>query len=139
MILGFDDTDYAWAAGLFDGEGSVVISNPKDRPNPRIHLTVSMTCKKTIDRFHSIFPQGNIFYKYPKDYQEKGYLPQWRWSVESAPKVVEVIKKLAPYLVTKQDKINDALEHWHSTFDPEKSRNWKNVLASVKEEMPYAI
>ena len=24
-------------------------------------------------------------------------------------------------------------------FDPNKSRNWKNILNNVKEEMPYAV
>lgn len=136
--IGFDTRlEYAWAAGLFDGEGSVCFTNPKDRPNPRIYLSLSMTCEESVRKFHEIVEVGTIIYR--DDYIEKGYKPQWRWSVESSPKVAEFAKRLGPYLVTKQDKFNEALEHWHNNFNPENSGNWKNILARVKEEMPHVI
>lgn len=135
MIL--PNEEYAWAAGLFDGEGSVMFTNPKDRPNPRISLALSMTCEKSVRRFHEIVGIGTV--RNITHWVEKGYKPQWRWSVESSPKIPIFIQKLGPYLVTKKDKFNEALAHWHENFDPKKSGTWKNILANVKEEMPHAI
>ena len=130
-------TDIAWAAGLFDGEGSVIYTNPKDRPNPRIQLTLSMTDKNAVEKFQAIVGTGSIItFHYNK---EKGYLRQWKWSVEKGTDVAKTIKLLGPYLVTKKPAINKALGNWHRKFNVDKSRNWKFLLAKTKEIMPNDI
>jgi len=91
--IGFD-IDYAWAAGLFDGEGSITITNPKDRPNPRIYLTLSMTCEKSVRQFHKIVGVGTVTERF--EGVIKGYKPQWRWSTESSPKSCNFRQKTRP-------------------------------------------
>jgi len=130
-------TDYAWAAGLFDGEGSVCYTNPKDRPNPRIHLTMSMTDRKAVEKFYSIVEVGNI--NILRHYEKQGYQRQYRWHSEKALDVAHVIKYLGPYLVTKKPVMNKALRNWHRNFNANKSKNWKFILAKVKEKMPNVI
>jgi hypothetical protein len=59
-------TDYAWAAGLFDGEGSIsahyLMKKRPGYPDGRLVLRVSlgMTSKKAVRQFFSIIGVGSI-------------------------------------------------------------------------------
>ena len=131
------ELEYAWVAGIIDGEGSIITSNPKDRPNPRIEITVSMTHEGTIRKLLEVMQVGTIIEL--KHYKEKGYKTQWRWKVESHEDSAIVIKLIGKYLVTKKEDVNKALLNWHEKFDPSKSRSWKNILATTKERMPLYV
>src|ERR1044072_1908707 len=112
------ELEYAWVAGIIDGEGSIITSNPKDRPNPRIEITVSMTHEGTIRKLLEVMQVGTIIEL--KHYKEKGYKTQWRWKVESHEDSAIVIKLIGKYLVTKKEDVNKALLNWHEKFAPSK-------------------
>ncbi len=131
------ELQFAWVAGIIDGEGSIITSNPKDRPNPRIEITVSMTHEETIRRLLEILEVGTVIEL--SHYVEKGYKKQYRWKVESHEDTAIVFTKIGRYLVTKKEDANKALKNWHDKFDPNKSRTWKKILATVKERMPLCV
>ena len=55
-------TDLAWAAGFFDGEGSVGIVKQyrNERVIPRIQLHISQKDTRVLDKWYRIFPTGNF-------------------------------------------------------------------------------
>jgi len=56
--MSLTQTDIAWAAGLFDGEGS--ISAHFIGPRLVLRLALSMTSKRAVDRFYEIIHEGTI-------------------------------------------------------------------------------
>ena len=53
--------ELAWAAGLFDGEGSVHIHPmPKQGTGPTIYLQVGQKDRRVLDRFHAAVKVGAI-------------------------------------------------------------------------------
>jgi hypothetical protein len=79
------DVDYAWAAGLFEGEGSVMIS-PKDIPC----LSLAMSDEDVVRRFADIVGRGRINgpYQYGKG------KPMWYWKVTGLEATFEVGQKI---------------------------------------------
>lgn len=77
--------DRRWAAGLFDGEGTIFASahNRPDRARlryVRLHMALSMTDPEPVRRFHDAVGCGAIV-KIPPG--ALGWRPQFRWQATS--------------------------------------------------------
>ena len=81
----------AWAAGLFEGEGS--ITNNRTRAK----LNLAMTDKDVVEKFASIIGYGNVN---PKKNHKKPshWKDQWEWSVGKQSEVRRILSLLLPYL-----------------------------------------
>lgn len=96
----------AWAAGLFDGEGSVYLRQAGRYPRAGAMLTLEMTDLPTVERFAAVVPGGRL---YPARVL-KGNQPLWKWRASSLDDVVQVSRALLPYAVTKQAVLQLALD-----------------------------
>lgn len=67
--------DFAWAVGIFEGEGSIVV----DRG--RFTAKIGMTDEDIIRRVHEVFKVGTVVYSNPPSFQTRGYKPLWVWKV----------------------------------------------------------
>jgi hypothetical protein len=96
------DTHIAWAAGLFEGEGSACISSGQPR------IAVSMTDEDVVRRFAEIVDCGNVRrYHYPATKRK----PYWQWSAQSATDVLHVLGLLYPYLgLRRQERVMEIIE-----------------------------
>jgi hypothetical protein len=97
---------WAWLAGIIDGEGHIGIysySNPK---RFRVALAVCMTHKPTIERIREITGDGFITLDHPKrrQYQKTGY--KWQLSDRA---VATVLRCCLPYLYTKRTQALTAI------------------------------
>lgn len=95
-----NDTDYAWAAGLVDGEGCfcITITNPKKQGKTSMHkffLVIVNTHKETIDRLKEILVVGSLHSQ-----QRNGDKRCYRLVISSL-QAIGAIKLIRPYLVTK--------------------------------------
>lgn len=99
------DLELAWAAGLFEGEGSVRISKPADRNWGSLNVDVPNTDREIVYFFADRWG-GSVHYTEQKG-RRKGY---WRWRLSSkqAEKFLAAIK---PFILTSrvQERINHAL------------------------------
>jgi hypothetical protein len=106
------ETDIAWAAGLFDGEGCVFMARQvrKDRPSRgySLRLSMSMVHKPTIERFASIVGHGNVVV-HSRERARTNARDSWQWSINNA-KALAVIGMLRPYLVTKATEADIATQ-----------------------------
>jgi hypothetical protein len=64
----------AWAAGLFDGEGSITLSGES------LHVRMRNTDFELIERFHDVLRIGSVYGPYTRD-ERDGYRrkPFWDW------------------------------------------------------------
>ena len=112
-----DISDAAYAAGLFDGEGSVYYKKTKQkkhqRPGKPIHnvwvirMEIAMTDKDTIKWCHDLFKCGH----FGERKVQKGNKRQWRWRV-SHRDALYVAKILWPYSQVKLHKIEQIIDHY---------------------------
>lgn len=106
MTRGFTDADpaVAWAAGLFEGEGSCSIS--RRNRQPRVEL--AMTDRDAVERFAEIVGCGNVRFYAGVGPRRKD---TWRWSVQGADDVVRVIGMLWPLLgERRRERATEVLE-----------------------------
>lgn len=66
--------DVAWAAGLFEGEGSFVLTRYPTRLCP--HVALQMTDEDVVRRFASVLGFGTISVRQPR---RDGYKTAWLW------------------------------------------------------------
>tara|TARA_R100001015_G_scaffold16663_1_gene8631 strand:+ start:458 stop:853 length:396 start_codon:yes stop_codon:yes gene_type:complete len=105
-----------YLAGLFDGEGCVTYSNPpKLRKGKKkayrtwnIRLEIAMTCKRTIEFAFEKFGCGHINFRPKQSHQT---MDQWRWRC-SHRDACKVAKYIAPFSVTKQEKLLEVVNHY---------------------------
>jgi hypothetical protein len=108
--MGDDLTDYAWAAGIIEGEGTLSLNKIKARKNSwRVAVTVTMSDFDVIERLHKIFGVGTVRDKAP---QQVGYKPLKEWAVQNQAGCLEVLLRIMPYLGQRRlAKAKEMLEY----------------------------
>ena len=119
------DTDLAYIAGLFDGEGSVLFTRKNEKKKKhngkgyrisnsmRINMEITMTDKSVIFWVHDILGCGTVTRKPRKGLRKDGtkYLMQWRWRCTFRD-AYYVCCILWPFAHTKLPKIQQVIEHY---------------------------
>ena len=139
------DTDIAYIAGLFDGEGSINFNRKIERKKKhkgegyrtsnamRISMEITMTDKSVLIWALEVLGCGTLVKKPRKGLRKDGtkYLMQWRWRCTFRD-AYYVCCLLFPYAHTKLDKIQKVIEH----YSKDKIINGKIVnLKEYKEAM----
>ena len=118
------DTNIAYIAGLFDGEGCVSYKqymrkrphNKKAYPTWSIRMEIAMTDKSILKRVHEVLGVGTVN---PKRYKTKytvGWKKQWRWRCQHR-EAYYVARLLWPYAHVKLDKIQKIIDHYSSHLE----------------------
>tara|TARA_A100001391_G_scaffold174306_2_gene136689 strand:+ start:836 stop:1258 length:423 start_codon:yes stop_codon:yes gene_type:complete len=118
------DTNLAYIAGLFDGEGCVSYKqydrkrphNKRAYPTWSIRLEISMTDQSILKWIHEILKVGTVN---PKRYKTKytlGWKKQWRWRCQHR-EAYYVARLLWPYAHVKLDKIQKIIDHYSSKLE----------------------
>ena len=94
------ETDRAWAAGFFDGEGCFHASRRYRKGNnyySNIKAAISQTDPEVLEKFQRIVGVGSI--RGPIDRgRSENHKPTWVWQVQSFNGVGHVFQVLQPYL-----------------------------------------
>lgn len=105
--------EIAWAAGLFEGEGSVYPYRSRKAHYPRVDL--ASTDEDVVRRFARVVDSGSSVYgpiqskRYPKG------KPFWRWQA-TGTRAVRVMALLAPYLGERRSaRLTEVLAQCEST------------------------
>lgn len=81
-------SDFAWAAGLFEGEGCITISGGAPR------LKLNSTDQDVVERFYGIVGLGQV--REERTYA-RGWKRQWEWYTGAGESVSSVLELLMPY------------------------------------------
>lgn len=113
------DTDVAYIAGLFDGEGCVSYKqymrkrphNKKPYPTWQIRLEIAMTDKSILIWVNEMLGVGTVGEKRYKTKYTKGWKKQWRWRC-SHRDAFKVCCLLFPYAHVKLGEIQKIIQHY---------------------------
>lgn len=87
-----DECEYAWAAGLFEGEGSIVIARRRQRYYAR--LIVYSTDRDVLEHWQRLLG-GHIRARSP---QKDGYKPAFYVELGAQDQVKAALERMAPWL-----------------------------------------
>ena len=133
------DTDIAYLAGLFDGEGSIDFAKRKEKKRSgtyncmRISMEITMTDQSIIRWVTEVLGCGTFSKKPRKGKRKDGtkYLMQYRWRCTFRD-TFYVCCLLFPYAHTKLPKIQQVINHYSkmkleesNVVDLEHYRMWK--------------
>ena len=118
------DTNLAYIAGLFDGEGCVSYKqydrkrphNKRAYPTWSIRLEISMTDQSVLKWIHEILKVGTVNPKRNKTKYTLGWKKQWRWRCQHR-EAYYVARLLWPYAHVKLDKIQKIIDHYSSKLE----------------------
>ena len=124
------DTDIAYIAVLFDGEGSINITRrPEKKKNHkgsgyrvsnsmRIIMEISMTDQSVLIWLHEVLGVGTLTDKPRKGLRKNGtkYLMQYRWRCTFRD-AYRVCCLIWPFAHTKLPKIQQVIEHYAKQLD----------------------
>ena len=119
------ETDRAYIAGLFDGEGSIYFAKRPEKKkkhngkgyrtsmSQRISMEITMTDEMVIRWVHEVLGVGTVVRKPRKGLRKDGtkYLMQWKWRCTFRD-AFHVCCLIWPWAHTKLPKINQILEHY---------------------------
>jgi hypothetical protein len=119
------DTDRAYIAGLFDGEGSIYFKRGIERKkkhkgkgyrtsmSQRISMEVTMTDESVIRWMHEVLGCGTVNKKPRKGLRKDGtkYLMQWKWRCTFRD-AYYVCCLIWPWAHTKLPKIQQIIDHY---------------------------
>jgi hypothetical protein len=122
-----NDTDIAYIAGLFDGEGSINIRRAFEKKknhkkngyrmsnSMRISMEITMTDRSVLIWLHEVLGVGTLRPKKVKGKRTDGtpYLKQYKWRCVFRD-AFKVCCLLFPYAHTKLGKITQVIEHYTS-------------------------
>lgn len=107
----------AWAAGLFDGEGTIYSFNR------RIRASIHMTDLDILETFQSNFGGTIRLQKKQKEHHKKS----WRWSLQASEEAVVFLKDILPFLHARRTKkAQEALAYYKLIFE-EKELKQKEI------------
>ena len=119
------DTDAAYIAGLFDGEGSVHVKRGIEKKKKhkgkgyrlsnsmRINMEITMTDKSVLVWVHEVLGCGTLRPKKVKGKRKDGtkYLPQWKWRATFRD-AYYVCCLIWPWAHVKLPKIQQVIQHY---------------------------
>ena len=113
------ESDAAYIAGLFDGEGSIDFTKRKEKKKygtyncRRVSMEISMTDESVLIWVHEVLGVGTLTKKPRKGLRKNGtkYLMQWRWRCTFRD-AYYVCRVLWPYAHTKLPKIQQVIDHY---------------------------
>ena len=113
------DTEKAYIAGLFDGEGSIDFTKRKEKKKSgtydcmRISMEISMTDRSVLLWLHEVLGCGTLTNKPRKGKRVDGtkYLMQYRWRCTFRD-AYYVCLLIWPWSHTKLPKIQQIIEHY---------------------------
>ena len=124
------ETDRAYIAGLFDGEGSIYYAKRTEKKkkhngkgyrtsmSQRISMEITMTDESVIRWVHEVLGRGTVVRKPRKGLRKDGtkYLMQWRWRCTFRD-AFYVCKLLWPWAHVKMPKIQQVIDHYSINQD----------------------
>ena len=121
------ETDRAYIAGLFDGEGSIYYAKRTEKKkkhngkgyrtsmSQRISMEITMTDESVIRWVHEVLGRGTVVRKPRKGLRKDGtkYLMQWKWRCTFRD-AYYVCKMLWPWAHVKMPKIQQIIDHYNN-------------------------
>ncbi len=119
-----DEIETAWAAGLFEGEGSIIFTGKNG-----VSVTVFMTDQDVLQKLLAVAGMGTLRGPY-SDASHPGHKPIWKWSISRGTHSSEFLRAIRPHMgVRRLARLDAALERLSNMRGGERCRmghnNWR--------------
>lgn len=94
------DPETAWAAGLFEGEGTLTGWHGPARPNKQWYMKIEMCDLDVIQRFHRWAGCGAVYNGY--DRRKETYSPTYLWKIGARKDIERIMDLLYPWLCSRR-------------------------------------
>ncbi len=99
-----DAFELGWVAGLFEGEGTIVVTK-SDRRRPRIRVAVGSTDEDVVRRLQAL-AGGRV----QGPYARGKHKPIWHWRIDARGDVKAFLRAVRPHLgLRRAAKADEAL------------------------------
>lgn len=104
------DTDVAWAAGLFEGEGSIEVNRePLSRTGVRLHLNT--TDLDVLEHFAEVVGCGRVREVTAPSIVKPHWKTCWAWQIARADECSRLLREWLPYLGSRRSaRAQEALD-----------------------------
>ncbi len=126
-----DELKVAWAAGFFDGEGTVTIQRRRYNARPGSYVMQMAACQKhpeALVRLHEICGCGSLHVHKKKP--ETSSLWLWRASGNYA---LGVLKRFLPHLIVKRDQAEIAIAFQERRMVSHFDRHNPSLMSAQRE------
>jgi hypothetical protein len=95
-----DDLAFAWAAGLFEGEGTVTYSPRTESRKMSRRVAIGMTDPDVLRHFHEVVGVGYMNGPYARRSTTTGneIRPVWTWACSRWSELQPLLERLEPFL-----------------------------------------
>ena len=134
-----NQSDAAYLAGLFDGEGSIYFKRTRQKKHQRpgkpthnemvIRMEIAMTDKSVLEWVWETTGVGAFGTRKVKE----GYKPQWRWRA-SHRDALKVCRELWPFAQTKLHKIEQIIDYYEPEYSDHNVVNFEHYKTWIKNE-----
>lgn len=112
--LGMEPNEWAWVAGLYEGEGTLAFT-----AKTGVCIRIGMTDKDVIDTVHRLFPTSSTWTREVKNRIK----PLYVWQVSNRDDCRRFIEGVLPYLhKSRGDRAREALKRLESNLGPKAER-----------------
>jgi hypothetical protein len=94
------EAEVAWAAGLFEGEGTIVVTTATKSGHPRVGIAVASTDLDVLEKFQKIVGFGGIHKKTMK--VQPHHKQQYQWGCGTHGETVRILTWLRPWLCSRR-------------------------------------
>lgn len=135
----WSETQLAYLAGFFDGEGTVYLykrMKPEGWPNHDIRFQITNTNKEVIEWIHKIFG-GQTYYK-DRSLQNAKWKPSYLWHANR--KVFDqVAPAIFPFIIVKRAQLELAFEFRKTYSSKNRHHSDMKILHSLRDEMVHKM
>ncbi len=111
-----NEVDAAYAAGLYEGEGSTSFS---DKANRRLTVEIGMTDREPLDRFARIFDWHVLGPYKNKSSLRKSHKPWYKFRAQSYDGAMKIVTAIWPYLSPRRKgQITEAVHAYRNAKNP---------------------
>jgi len=126
-----NELDYAYAAGLIDGEGCIGVYN-QTCPTTKTRRRYILTLRVSMSNWESPLWMKNTFGGNYRSYTNLGYGKKVMYTWSMSTKIAgEFLKRILPYLKVKQRQAELAIEFQ----DKKKKGGWKKIAVMEAERI----
>jgi hypothetical protein len=115
------ETEIAWAAGLFEGEGCMSLSGGPQQYGKQPTVQIAITDRDVLERFVTIVERGGVRV-YKPDGKRKTV---FQWSVKRREDVLYVLGLLWPYMgERRREKADEVIERAAQRMSLAQKKGW---------------
>lgn len=113
--------DIAWAAGLFEGEGTIGFNLGRYGTRVRIVPCIQMTDRDVIEKLKLVLKVGTVHGPYLSKNAPKHHIPCFRWQIGRQSDAIGFLMTILPLLgERRRQRAEDAIAAWRAipVYDP---------------------